>query len=82
MTTWFDVPEGSPFPATNLPYGVFSAGDETPRVGVALGDHLLDLAPLSAAEGLDGGHVFESPSLNPFLAMGRPAWSAVRSWLV
>ena len=26
--------------------------------------------------------MFESPSLNPFLAMGRPAWSAVRSWLV
>ncbi len=82
MSTWFDVPADSPFPATNLPYGVFSAGDETPRVGVALGDHLLDLAPLAAAEGLDGGHVFESPSLNPFLAMGRPAWSAVRSWLV
>ena len=51
-------------------------------MGVALGDHVLDLAPLAAAEGLDGGHVFESPSLNPFLAMGRPAWSAVRSWLV
>ena len=25
MSTWFDVPAGSPFPATNLPYGVFSA---------------------------------------------------------
>ena len=83
MSTWFDVPADSPFPATNLPYGVFSHDDvEPPRVGVALGDHVLDLAPLSAAEGLDGGHVFESPSLNPFLAMGRPAWSAVRSWLV
>ena len=81
MTSWFDAPEGSPFPATNLPYGVFSAGDEEPRVGVALGDHVLDLAPLAAAEGLDGGHVFEAPTLNPFLALGRPAWSAVRSWL-
>ena len=26
--------------------------------------------------------MFESPTLNPFLAMGRPAWTAVRSWLV
>jgi fumarylacetoacetase len=60
---------------------VFSYGGEAPRVGVALGNSVIDLAPLAAAEGLDGGHAFESPSLNPFLAMGRPAWAAVRSWL-
>jgi len=81
VTTWVEVPEGSPFPATNLPYGVFSYAGEAPRVGVALGDDVVDLAPLAAAEGLDGGHVFESPSLNPFMALGRPAWGAVRSWL-
>jgi fumarylacetoacetase len=81
MTSWVDVPEGSPFPATNLPYGVFSYDAEEPRVGVALGDQVVDLAPLAAAEGLDGGHAFESPSLNDFMAMGRPAWAAVRSWL-
>ncbi len=80
MTTWCDIPEGSPFPVQNLPFGVFST-DEDPRVGVALGDHVIDLAPLAAVEGLDGGHVFEASSLNPFMALGRPAWSAVRSWL-
>ena len=82
MSSWYTAPQGSPFPPTNLPYGVFSSPDESPRVGVALGDHVLDLAPLAAAEGLDGGHVFEAPSLNPFLALGRPAWTAVRSWLL
>jgi fumarylacetoacetase len=81
MTTWVDVPEGSPFPVQNLPYGVFSYDDEAPRVGVALGDLVIDLAPLAAAAGLDGGHVFEAPSLNPFMALGRPAWTAVRAWL-
>ena len=81
MRSWVEVPEGSPFPVTNLPYGVFSHGGDAPRVGVALGADVLDLAPLAAAEGLDGGHVFEAASLNPFLALGRPAWSAVRSWL-
>jgi fumarylacetoacetase len=79
--SWVEVPPGSPFPATNLPYGVFSYDGEAPRVGVALGDDVVDLAPLAAAEGLDGGHVFESPSLNPFMGLGRPAWSAVRAWL-
>ena len=82
MTSWTELPEGTPFPATNLPYGVFVHDGEPPRVGVALGDDVLDLAPLAAVEGLDGGHVFEAPTLNPFMAMGRPAWSAVRSWLV
>jgi fumarylacetoacetase len=79
--SWIDVPNGSPFPVQNLPYGVFRYADEPARVGVALGDQVLDLAPLSAAEGLDGGHVFEEPSLNPFMALGRPAWTAVRAWL-
>jgi fumarylacetoacetase len=82
VSSWYEVSEGSPFPASNLPYGVFVHDDESPRVGVALGDQIIDLAPLAAAEGLDGGHVFESPTLNPFLAMGRPSWSAVRAWLV
>ena len=81
MTSWVQVPDGSPFPATNLPYGVFSYDGEPPRVGVALGDHVLDLAPVAAIEGLDGGHVFQAPSLAPFMALGRPAWTAVRSWL-
>jgi fumarylacetoacetase len=82
MKSWLSVPADSPFPVQNLPYGVFSQEDEPPRVGVAVGDFILDLAPLAAAEGLDGGHVFEEPSLNPFLALGRPAWTAVRAWLL
>jgi fumarylacetoacetase len=79
--SWLDVPADSPFPVQNLPYGVFSPVDEQPRVGVAIGDDVLDLAPLAAAEGLDGGHVFEAATLNDFMALGRPAWTAVRSWL-
>jgi fumarylacetoacetase len=81
MTSWLEIPADSPFPVQNLPYGVFSYADEAPRIGVALGERVIDLAPLAAAAGLDGGHVFESASLNPFMALGRPAWSAVRSWL-
>jgi fumarylacetoacetase len=81
MKSWVEVVSGSPFPVTNLPYGVFRHDDEPARVGVALGDQVIDLAPLAASEGLDGGHVFEAPSLNPFMALGRPAWTAVRAWL-
>ncbi|MGH8827524.1 MAG: fumarylacetoacetase [Jiangellaceae bacterium] len=81
MNSWIEVPDGAVFGLHTLPYGVFSTEVEEPRVGVAVGDHVLDLAPLAAVENLDGGHVFSQPSLNPFMALGRPAWDAVRGWI-
>jgi fumarylacetoacetase len=82
MNSWIEVPDGSVFGLHTLPYGVFSTQGEEPRVGVAVGDHVLDLAPLAAVESLDGAHVFSQPSLNPFMALGRPAWDAVRGWII
>jgi fumarylacetoacetase len=79
--TWVPGAEGSPFPVQNLPYGVFSTEDDPPRVGVAIGDFVLDVATVAAIENVDGGHVFAEPSLNHFMALGRPAWHAVRGWL-
>ncbi len=75
----------SHFPLQNLPYGVFRprAGG-APRVGVAIGEMVLDLAVvedagLLAGPALAGRRVFASPALNAFLALGRPAWSEVRA---
>jgi fumarylacetoacetase len=48
---------------------------------VAIGDQILDIAPLAAVENLDGSHVFAQDSLNPFMALGPRAWAAVRGWL-
>lgn len=81
QTTWVPVPEGSPFPVENLPYCVFSYAGEDPRVGVAIGQNVLDLALLAASEWADFASVFAGPSLNPFMALGRRAWHAVRQWL-
>ena len=72
MTTWVEGAAGSLFDVDNLPYGVFSLAGEEPRVGVRIGDHVLDLAPVAAAEMLDVHHVFEEPSLNPLMAEGPP----------
>jgi fumarylacetoacetase len=49
-------------------FGVFSTEGEAPRVGFRVGHDVLDLA----AHGLGG--VFESATLNPFLALGRSSW--------
>ncbi|MGH3366076.1 MAG: fumarylacetoacetase [Nocardioidaceae bacterium] len=81
MSSWVEGAAGSSYDVTNLPYGVFGRGDDDPRMGVRIGDFVLDLAPLAAAEMLDGGHVFQNPTLNPFMALGRPAWDSVRGWL-
>ncbi len=72
--SWVPVPDGSDFPIENLPYGVFTAGGErlTPRVGVAIGDQVLDLS------GALGDDVFATGSLNAFMAQGRGAWSDTR----
>ena len=64
--TWAPVPEGSDFPLENLPFGIFRPPDEEPRVGVRLGDHVLDLV----AAGIDLDLTARS-SLNLLMASGR-----------
>ena len=76
VNSWVPVPEGSHFPVQNLPYGVFEPAAGPARVGVAIGEHVLDLA---AALGDD---VFARPSLNAFMAQGRSRWQEVRARIV
>jgi fumarylacetoacetase len=80
--TWIDIPQNSPFGPDNLPLGVFRLGDEEPRVGAAIGDQVIDLAPVASAQMMDGAQWFARPSLNDFLALGRPTWQATREWLL
>ena len=60
------------FDVDHLPYGVFSSRRRAARVGVRIGDLVLDLAPVAAGRELDVGHVFEAPSLNPLHGAGPP----------
>jgi fumarylacetoacetase len=80
-TTWVPGAHGSLFDVDNLPYGVFSRPGEDPRVGVRIGDVVVDLAPIAAAEMLDVHHVFQEPSLNPLMAEGRQVRESVRRWV-
>lgn len=80
------VAADSHFPIQNLPYGVFSTADNPRhRIGVAIGDQILDL---SAVKSLFTGavltkqqHVFDQPTLNAFMGLGRPAWQEARGTL-
>jgi fumarylacetoacetase len=79
--TWVDGADGSLFDVDNLPYGVFSLAGDEPRVGVRIGDLVLDLSPVAAAEMLDAHHVFQERSLNALMAEGRQVRESVRRWI-
>ena len=78
---------GADFPIQNLPFGVFRdwEGDEAPRVGVAIGDFVLDVSALRASlfDGLARRAVetCTEPSLNALFALGPECWSALRARL-
>ena len=70
------IADGSLFGADNLPYGVFSTAGTPPRVGVRVGDAVVDLAAALGTDGPDAA--FAAPALNPFMAQGRARWTEVR----
>jgi len=81
LQSFVDVPTGSDFPIHNLPYGIFrSSAGARPRIGVAIGNEVLDLSVL-ADRGLLSGTAFREPTLNAFMALGRPAWREARQSL-
>ncbi|MCW2854927.1 MAG: fahA [Marmoricola sp.] len=87
MKSWVPGADDSLFGLDNLPYGVFSRDGEEPRVGVRIGDFVMDASAVAAYGGDpgDGPHLaaaWDQPSLNAFLALGRPAWDTAREWLV
>jgi fumarylacetoacetase len=82
LRSFIPVDPASDFPIQNLPYGVFStAALPAPRVGVAIGDFVLDLWELAQDCRIDVVEpgVFAAPTLNPFMALGPKVWSATRA---
>jgi fumarylacetoacetase len=77
--SWVDGADGSAYSVENLPYGVFALADGEPRVGVRIGDFVLDLAAVEAAGLIDADGAFGTPTLNAFMALGRDVWDRVRA---
>ena len=85
LQSFIEIPTGSDFPLENLPFGVFKPRNAAPRVGVAVGELVVDLAVLEQKGHLSLGNenepVFAQDGLNAFLALGRPAWKKTRDTL-
>ncbi|MBI4930902.1 MAG: fumarylacetoacetase [Bacteroidetes bacterium] len=93
LKSWIPVEENSDFPIQNLPFGIFSppkeviakhdkAKDILPRIGVAIGEYVLDLLELKKTGVFNAlkfdTNVFAKSSLNDFIALGKKTTSAVR----
>jgi fumarylacetoacetase len=74
----------TPFPLNNLPYGVFSIGEEDPRCGVAIGDMILDMQAAEEAGLIDltDYALFEVPFWNDLMEEGPAVWAALRERLI
>src|SRR6476469_7875485 len=82
LRSFIEVAPTSDFPIQNLPYGIFSTKDGlAPRVGVAIGNYVLDLWQLAQDCRFDVVEpaVFSASQLNPFMALGPAVWSNTRA---
>ena len=82
MKSWLKVSSKSDFSIYNLPFGIFSTNKKNKRIGVAIGDHVIDL---HACNSLDlfkdlniESHVFKNIFLNNFIELGKEITSKVR----
>ncbi|MBI2748401.1 MAG: fumarylacetoacetase [Burkholderiales bacterium] len=87
LTSWVasaNTPD-TDFPIQNLPFGVFRrmGSVQAFRVGVAIGDVILDLTAARAAGAFTSGALTAvqaccAPTLNAFMDLGPAAWSELR----
>lgn len=81
--SWVEIPDGSEFTVSNLPYGCFSLGSAKRYLGVAIGEYVLDLSAL-AEQGLipnDDGAMTQA-TLNGLFERGIQGWSDLHGRLI
>ncbi len=80
--SWAEVATDHPFGLHTLPFGVFTdAAGGQPRIGVAVGEAVLDLTAASATLLPEHAALFSGGTLDALLATGPRVWSAVRAAL-
>ena len=82
MNTWVEIPKNSDFTIYNLPFGVFKNKKLSPRIGIAIGDKIVDLSVLDQ-EGFFSSlflpeGIFLQDSLNELIALGKTQTRKIR----
>lgn len=75
LKSWLEISRESDFPIQNLPFGIYSTKNKTKRVGVAIGEYILDLSHLLKLGYLDSlsfcEHCFSNEYLNRMMGHGK-----------
>ena len=75
LKSWLEISRESDFPIQNLPFGIYSTKNKTKRVGVAIGNQILDLSQLLKLGYLDSlsfcEHCFSNEYLNRMMGHGK-----------
>jgi fumarylacetoacetase len=64
---------------TAFPYGAFTFDNGTARIGVRVGDQVLDLTAAAATHHRSYADLVAGPTLNPLMAAGPQTWAQVRT---
>lgn len=82
LSSWVEVPKNSDFSIYNLPFGIFKNKKLSPRIGIAIGDKIVDLSILDQ-EGFFANMflpegIFIKDSLNELIALGKVQTKKIR----
>lgn len=86
MNSWITIPEDSDFSLHNIPFGIFKTPFNFETACTRIGDVVINLHELLESGAIDKWaaqyevnlDVFSMPYLNPFIALGKAATSALR----
>jgi len=82
LNSWVNIPDNSDFSIYNLPFGIFSIGNEHKKIGVAIGKQIVDLNALSQLGYFDNleidNNIFINDFLNDFISLGKPITLKIR----
>ena len=82
MKSWINIPKDSDFTIYNLPFGVFSTSGKSKRVGVAIGNNIIDLLVCNRVNIFEGltidDSIFENDYLNEFINLGKNKTNRIR----
>jgi fumarylacetoacetase len=85
LKTWLEISPDSDFSIYNLPFGIFSEKKGPKKVGVAIGDFVVDVTKAQDLGVFDEieipRSVLENEFLNDFISLGKEITSAVRQKL-
>jgi len=83
--SWIEIPENSDFPIQNIPFGIYSDGNTSPRACVAIGNKIADLFEMANRGYLNGLEFnvddFNKPELNDVMKSGKMGMRKLRNRL-